>query len=138
MRAHSAVNTTLGVAVLCGMLIACDSKPREPVDEMKSLIPFIEQRLNRRDLGGLKAMGTENFESNSLVIDVFGEHVRDSVCLSLSRIQQDGTDAALILNMSSTERPGEKRELHLDLKGDGKWKIDAFEITDPDTEIDVP
>jgi len=43
----------------------------------------------------------------------------------------DGADATLILNMSSHERAGERRELHVFLKGDGKWKIDRYEVTEP-------
>lgn len=128
MRPHFAVNTCLAAAVLLGAAAGCAKKAKDPLDDIKALIPVVETKLNKRDLAGLKGMGTVAFESNALVIDVFGEHVRDSVHLSLSRIQMDGADAALILNMSSHERAGETRELHLFLKGDGKWKIDRYDI----------
>lgn len=112
-------------------LTGCAKKEKDPLDDIKSLIPIVQQRLNKRDLAGLKGMGTVQFESNAFVIDVFGEHVRDSVELSLSRIQLDGADATLILNMNSRAGAGETRELHLHLKGDGKWKIDRYEIVQP-------
>lgn len=131
MRAHFAVNTCLAASVLLGAVTGCAKKAKDPLDNIKALIPVVEAKLNKRDLAGLKGMGTVAFESNALVIDVFGEHVRDSVHLSLSRILMDGADATLILNMSSHERAGETRELHLFLKGDGKWKIDRYEIAEP-------
>lgn len=123
-----AVNTALAWAVLMGAVSGCAKKEVDPVAELKALIPVIEQRLNKRDLARLKGMGTDNFESNAFVIDVFGEHVRDSVRLSLDRIQQDGTDATLLLNMASMKRPAAGRTLRLHLQGNGKWKIDSYEI----------
>lgn len=126
-----AVNTCLAIAVLMAGVTGCAKKEKDPLDDIKSLIPVVEQRLNKRDLAGLKGMGTVNFESNAFVIDVFGQHVRDSVHLSLSRIQMDGLDATLILNMTSREQVEGRRELFLYLKGDGKWKIDRYEIVQP-------
>lgn len=128
MRLQTAVNTCLTTAVLLGALHGCAKEEVDPLEALKSMIPGIEQRLNKRDLAGLKGIGTVQFESNAFIIDVFGEHVRDTVHLGLSRIQQDGTNATLILNMTSQERAGESRELHLHLKGNGKWKIGAYEI----------
>jgi len=131
MHLEIAVNTTLAAAVLIGAITGCATREKDPLDEIKALIPKVEERLNRRDLGGLKGMGTTQFESNAFVIDVFGQHVHDSVSLALSRIQQTGSDATLILNMVSQERAGETRELHLRLKGDGRWKIDSYEVIGP-------
>jgi hypothetical protein len=131
MRLRFAVNTVLAAVVVGSAVYSCATKEKDPLDDIKSLIPKIEKGLNRRDLAGLKGMGTVQFESNSFVIDVFGEHVRDSVTLSLSRIQQDGAEATLILNMTSRQRAGEKRELHVRLKGGEKWKIDSYEILEP-------
>ncbi len=125
------VNTGLIAAVIIGALMGCAKKDVDPIAELRSLIPVIEQRLNKRDLAGLKGMGTVAFESNAFVIDVFGEHVRDTVRLTLDRIQQDGADATLILNMASQQRAGEPRLLHIHLRGGGKWKIDSYEITAP-------
>lgn len=134
MRPHFAVNTCLAAVVLLAAVAGCAKKEKDPLDSIKALIPVIEAKLNKRDLAGLKGMGTVAFESNAMVIDVFGEHVRDSVSLSLSRIQMDGADATLILNMSSHERAGEMRELHIFLKGDGKWKIDRYDISAPQAD----
>lgn len=131
MRGDFAVNACLAAAVFMGVAAGCAKKEKDPLDLIKALIPVVEQRLNKRDLAGLKGMGTVQFESNAFVIDVFGERVRDSVDLSLSRIQLDGADATLILNMNSHAVAGETRELHLYLKGDGKWRIDRYEILQP-------
>jgi len=131
MRGRFIVNTGFIVAVIIGALIGCAKKDVDPIADLRSLIPVIEQRLNKRDLAGLKGMGTVAFESNAFVIDVFGEHVRDTVHLTLDRIQQDGTDATLILKMDSQQRVGEPRLLHVNLRGDGKWKIESYEITTP-------
>lgn len=128
MRPQFTVNTCLAAAVLLGAVTGCAQKEKDPLDDIKSLIPAVESKLNKRDLAGLKGMGTVAFESNALVIDVFGERVRDSVHLSLSRILMDGADATLILNMTSHERAGETRELYFHLKGDGRWKIDRYEV----------
>ncbi len=134
MRPHLAVNTCLAAIVLLAAVTGCAKKVKDPLEDIKSLIPAVEAKLNKRDLAGLKGMGTVAFESNALVIDVFGEHVRDSVRLSLSRIQMDGAEATLILNMSSLERAGGMRELRLLLKGNGKWKIDRYEIAEPQAD----
>lgn len=128
MRRGPVVNRCLSIAVLFGAFTGCATEQTDPVDALKSLIPVVEQRLNKRDLAGLKGMGTVAFESNAFVIDVFGQHVRDSIGLSLDRIQQDGADATLILNMTSGERSGENRKLLLRLHGNGKWKLDSYEV----------
>lgn len=124
------VNTGLIGAVIIGALIGCAKKDVDPIADLRSLIPIIEERLNKRDLAGLKGMGTVAFESNAFVIEIFGEHVRDTVRLTLDRIQQDGTDAKLILDMASQQRAGEPRQLHVNLSGNGKWKIDSYKIVE--------
>lgn len=134
MRPRSAVNTTLLLAVLGFTVSGCATKEKDPLDEIKSLIPVVEQRLNKRDLAGLKGMGTVQFESNALVIDVFGEHVRDTVHLALSQILQTGSDATLILDMSMRPTMTQGRKLVLELKGGERWRIDSYRILTPDTD----
>jgi hypothetical protein len=130
MRPSLVVNTTLSLVVLTVATLGCRAKTVDPLDRIKALIPEVESRLNRRDLAGLRRMGTERFESNAFVIDIFSDRVRDSVVLSLSRIQQDGADATLFLDMTSRQT-GARRELHLHLRGNGRWKIDAYELAAP-------
>ncbi len=131
MRADSVVNAGIVAAVVVAVAGGCAEKEIDPIDQIKSLIPVIEQRLNKRDLAGLKGMGTVQFESNAFVIDVFGEQVRDTVTLSLSRVQIDGADATLMLHLTSLQSPSERRQLNIHLQGDGKWKIDRYEIIRP-------
>lgn len=133
MRPSHAVNTTLSLIVLTVAVLGCRAKTVDPLDRVKALIPEVETRLNRRDLAGLKGMGTERFESNAFVIDIFADRVRDSVTLALSRIQQDGADATLILDMASRQT-GARQELRLHLRGNGRWKIDSYELAAPDTD----
>ena len=131
-----AVNGLWAVAVL--LLISCDTKPKDPIDEIKALIPKLQQRLNRRDVGGLKGMGTDRFESNSLVIAVFGDRARDSVDLTLKRINQVGKDATLILSVrfrGDVTTP--VRELRLPLVAGRKWWIDGFEFAPLVTPLDT-
>lgn len=130
MRRQTAVNTNIALAVLACGIGGCAPKDKDPLDELKMLIPKVEEGLNSRDLAALQKIGTEKFASNSLVIDVFGDRVRDSVRLTLSRIQQTGTDATLILNVIPYDPAGEKRELRLRLQGGEKWRIDSYEVID--------
>ncbi|HWO55952.1 MAG TPA: hypothetical protein VNN55_00115 [bacterium] len=110
--------------------MGCRAKTVDPLDRIKALIPEVETRLNRRDLAGLKRMGTERFESNAFVIDIFADRARDSVALALSRIHQDGADATLFLQMTSRQT-GARQELRLHLRGNGRWKIDGYEVVAP-------
>lgn len=130
MRALKLVNAVLFSAVLVMGVLGCAKKTEDPLDDIKAMIPAFEQRLNRRDLAGLQSMGEPGFQSNALVIEVFSGRVADSVKLSLSRIQMDGPEATMILNMDSREWPTLKRELHLFLRGDGKWRINRYEIVE--------
>ena len=128
MRLQTAVNTSLIAAVILSVAVGCATKEKDPLDDIKSLIPKIEAGLNRRDLAGLQKLGTERFQSNALVVDVFDGRINDSVHVSLSRIQQTGADATLIVNLMSHETPGERRELHLHLQGGERWAITSYEI----------
>lgn len=129
------VNALWAVAVL--LVVSCDRRPKDPIVEIKALIPKLQERLNRRDLGGLKGMGTDRFEPNALLIAVFGSRVRDSVELGLKRINQTGKDATLFLSVKfygDTLTPA--RELQLPLVAGRLWWIDGFQFTPPETNGD--
>ena len=129
-----AVNALWVMAVF--LVVSCDTKPKDPIVEIKALIPKLQERLNRRDLGGLKGMGTERFEPNALLIAVFGTRVRDSVELGLKSINQTGKDATLFLSVKfhgDTLTPA--RELQLPLVAGRLWWIDGFQFT-PEAESD--
>lgn len=120
------------------LLISCDTGPKDPIDEIKALIPKVQERLNRRDLGGLKGMGTERFEPNAFVIAVFGDRARDSVDLALKRINQVGKDATLILSVRFRgDNATPARELQLPLVAGRRWWIDGFEFAPLVTPLDT-
>jgi hypothetical protein len=130
MRHQIAVNTILLLVVSTAVLVGCAKKEIDPLDELKMLIPRVENGLNGRDLAALQKLGTDRFESNTLVIDVFGKRVNDSVDLTLSRIQQTGSDAIMYLDLISHDPGQRKRTLQLNIVGGERWRIDSFVVID--------
>lgn len=134
IRLQQAVNTPLAIGVLVWAISGCTAEEKDPIDQIKDLVPGIEERLNDRDRSGLRRMGTKVFDPDRLLVELFAGNDRDSVDLALSRVQIDGPEATLLITVSSRARAGERRELRLQLRHDGKWKLEGHQIMVPDAD----
>ncbi|MEW5873660.1 MAG: hypothetical protein AB1752_00585 [Candidatus Zixiibacteriota bacterium] len=126
-RFHIAI--TLGI-----LLTGCSKEPVDPIEYVKSLIPKIQDGLNRRDIAGLKKLGTSQFEPNRFITDVFTHGVEGDVALSLVRIRHVTGEVALNLNAAfGPNGRGGLKELKIQFVGseeDGDWKITTYILLD--------
>ena len=124
------VNTIAAANVLILLSLAgCSQKERDVVAEIRALIPDIQQKLNDRDLGGLKRMGTANFQENAFVTDLV-PGPNDSVKLGFkSMINEPGKAVVIVRVLPSGQTGTVSRELTLNLTGSGHWHIDSYTVT---------
>lgn len=120
--------------ILTGLLTlhGCGKKePPDPIEYVKSLIPVIEEGLNRRDIAGLKKLGTTKFEANAFINDVFSRGVEGNVAFHLKRVRHVTGEVSLTLQATFGQggRGGEK-ELKIQFVGEHPWRIDAYWLVD--------
>jgi len=117
----------LGFLILAG----CSKPPVDPVEQANALIPKIADGLNRRDIGALKDLGTDRFEPNRFLADVFSHGVKGDVTLSLYRFRQVPGETKLVLTATfGVGEIGGRKELTLTLAGDKVLKVDLYSLTD--------
>jgi len=123
------------VALGTMILIGCSKPPVDPVEQANALIPKVADGLNRRDIGALKDLGTDRFEPNRFITDVFAHGVQGSVTLAMKRFRQVPGENKLVLSATfGTGESGGVKDLTLLLVGEKVLKIDLYSLTD----INIP
>jgi hypothetical protein len=112
-------------------LSGCSKPPADPVEQCRDMIPKLIEAINKHDLGTLKSLGTEKFEPNRFMADLYAHGVNGSVLLSLLRFRQVPGENALTLNASfGKDGSGGLKTLILYLVGDKVLKIDTYTLED--------
>jgi hypothetical protein len=116
---------------IAGFLAACSKPPVDPVDQVRVLIPKLVDALNKRDLAALKKLGTDKFEPNRFVTDVFAHGVQGEVTLSMTRFRQVPGENKLGLSaIFGADQSGGIKDLTLFLVGEKVLKIDTYTLKD--------
>ena len=121
------------IGLFCGVLAGgCARKRVDPVDALKAMVPRMEAALNRRDIAALQKLGTSQFASNRLIIDVFGANRTDTVDLQIKHLTQLPGKAQLTLGIVARgEEDLAVGMLTLQMVGDGNWRIDSYDLSLP-------
>ncbi|GAB4325826.1 MAG: hypothetical protein Kow0074_19890 [Candidatus Zixiibacteriota bacterium] len=118
--------------VMMGLLIVgCGKKEDvDPVVELKNRIPAIEKAINTRDLEALADMGTDFFDPEPFLNDLYSHGVRGDVTLRFQRVRMfpDEAELTLIAHFGRNSSGGIK-ELMFGLKGED-YKINTYTLRD--------
>ncbi|MBD3298639.1 MAG: hypothetical protein GF341_08300 [candidate division Zixibacteria bacterium] len=102
----------------------------DPVVKIKGKIPVIERSLNRNDLETLAEMGTDRFEPERFVQDVFSRGVSGDVLLKFQRVRVFPGESELTLLAHFGDRSqGGIKELTIGLAGED-YKLDTYTLRD--------
>jgi len=126
-----AMYTVLCVTIVCCGMTDCSQRERDPVVEIRGMVPKIEEALNRRAIGDLRGLGTRRLEANRFIMECFGGREDFPVVLRFRNFKISGTVAQLELGASfESPEPSHERTLNLTLHDTGHWEIDSFEFSD--------
>lgn len=115
------------IAGVVTVVSGCGEAP-DPVDEIRALVPKLQEALNARNIGGLRRLGTGNFAAQRFIIDAFpgGEGGRITLRFKRIRLSPEATELNLLAHFDGTTGPGEGRALTIFLEGNGRWRIDSY------------
>lgn len=124
--------TVLSTIVLLGAVLAgCPKPPLDPVEQCRILLPKITEGINKHDLAALKELGTDAFDPNVFVRDVFAHGYSGEVTLAFQRYRSVPGESRLVINVEFGQgQSGGVKELTLYLAGDKKLKIDTYSLSD--------
>lgn len=130
------------VVVGAVMILTGCGEPPDPVDEIRSLVPKIQEALNARDIGGLRRLGTGNLAANRFIIDAFEGGGEGRITLRFKRVslRPEDTELNLLAHLDTATDPDEERTLTIFLEGNGRWRIDSYRFgstSDGDTLTDT-
>ena len=121
----------LSLAVMAAAMAGCSKKEYDPVEAVKSQIPEIVQALNTRDLQALKDLGTDRFEPESFVDDVYRHGVRGDVAPTFQRLRSLPGEAKLVVTASfGPNGSGGVKELTINFVGKDELKMDTYSLVD--------
>lgn len=131
LRNHKFLLTTLVLLFGATLFQGCGEEEEiDPVVGIKAKIPVIERALNTRDLETLEEMGTDRFEPDRFVEDVFSHGVQGDVLLRFQRVRVFPGESELTLIAHFGERSqGGIKELTIGLAGED-FKLDSYSLRD--------
>ena len=134
--------TALVFVLVLACLAGCSKKEFDPVASVKAQIPEIAKAINSRDLDALKDMGTDRFDPERFMDDMYRHGVRGDVSLALKRVRYVPHEAKMVVKASfGPDGSGGVKELTINFVGENEMKMDTYLLKDetlpPPLEEDI-
>ncbi|MBI5867315.1 MAG: hypothetical protein HZB43_03355 [candidate division Zixibacteria bacterium] len=121
----------LSVLIVLGAQLAGCSRPVDPVEQCRVLIPKLTDAINKHDLYALKDLGSDKFEPNNFVKDLFAHGYSGAVTIAFQRFRAVTGENRMTVNVGfGPNQSGGLKELTIYFTGEKKLKIDTYSFSD--------